>query len=67
MVEQSDIIGSLPIGRGCNFKQAGGLSAISRWLSEATPPEHVPRDGSIPEGDASRVILHGEMVIIASV
>ena len=40
--------GSLELGRFAH--QAGGFTAISRWLSGATPPEAVRIGFRIPEG-----------------
>lgn len=36
--------------------QAGGLRAVSRWLSEATPPDKVRHPSGIPEGCQPRPI-----------
>ena len=36
--------------QGPDAPQAGGLKAISRWLSEATPPDWIRETPRIPEG-----------------
>jgi len=56
VVERSDTTGSLAAGEDCNPSPgpyAGGVTAISRWLSAATPPVTIRTKRPTPAGVAA--------------
>jgi hypothetical protein len=44
------------------FPDAGGITAISRWLSEATPPESIARENSNPGGIPDAIVKLGKFL-----